>query len=76
MRREVTDCDRCKTPNLKEPVTLNIVVGSHMCPSGNGTETDTERVDLCYECAGKTLSRLVNELGEAEASKWVRHNKA
>lgn len=63
-------CDRCGRPS--EPnARLYLDVGSRMCPSGNGTETDTERIDLCHGCLSELYQARLGKMGHDEAARYV-----
>ena len=59
-QRTIFDCDKCGKQNVR-PVIANVPIGSHACQSGNGTETDYERVDLCPACAGEAIEHLIGK---------------
>jgi len=50
-------CDRCKNEICPlNTVTIEIITGSEMDASGNGYSDIVKKIDLCPECATKSLT--------------------
>ena len=75
--RTVKDCDRCGADDVRAPV-LRVHVNREPCPSGNGSNSTFEAVDLCEKCLVAVLNDMltapnVSDEGRAE---WVKIVKA
>lgn len=65
MRKTLVLCDICGKENATE---ICFVVGHHSDPSGNGTETDDESIDLCRDCLAAQCSKFIDQLNESQRS--------
>lgn len=70
-QRVVVDCDRCGVKDLNEPVRIHLATGRSPDPAGGHSEEDTERVDLCNKCAGRSLNNIAGKLSYEAQSKLL-----
>lgn len=72
MRREVFDCDKCKTKGVSV-VTIGLPVSKDIDPAGGSSTPSYQDVDLCLECAGKLIHRLAKN-NSYEENKTIIEN--